>query len=304
MTLEQLRIFVAVAQTLNMTRAAEALHLTQPAVSAAIAALEARHGLLLFDRVGRGLELSAAGHIFLPEARAVLAQAELAVVALDDLAGLRRGTLRLAASQTVATYWLPPRLARFACAAPGVRLSVTVTNTESTLAAVLAGEADLGFIEGDAEEPLLRREIVGEDRLGLFARPDHPLAGKPLTAEDLRAAVWVMREPGSGTRAHLAEALRPAGLTLADLDIRVELPSNGAVLEALAVGAMIAAASELAALARVAAGQLVRLDWRFAPRQFALVRHRARRSSAAAQAFLRSALDPQLRGQVRMPSSE
>ena len=104
MTLEQLRIFVTVAETLNMTRAAEALHLAQPSVSAAVAALESRHGLRLFDRVGRGLELSAAGRTFLPEARAVLAAAQDAARALDDLAGLRRGTLALAASQTVATY--------------------------------------------------------------------------------------------------------------------------------------------------------------------------------------------------------
>jgi len=102
MTLEQLRIFVAVAERLHMTRAAEALHLTQSAVSAAVAALEARYGVRLFDRVGRGLALNATGAAFLPEARAVLAQAEAAEQALDDLAGLRRGTVRLFASQTIA----------------------------------------------------------------------------------------------------------------------------------------------------------------------------------------------------------
>ena len=87
MTLEQLRIFVAVAERLHMTRAAEALHLTQSAASAAVAALEARYGAKLFDRVGRGLALSDAGAAFLPEAQAVLARAEAAAQALDDLAG-------------------------------------------------------------------------------------------------------------------------------------------------------------------------------------------------------------------------
>jgi DNA-binding transcriptional LysR family regulator len=130
MTLEQLRIFVEVAQSLNMTRAAQALNLTQPSVSAAIAALEGRHGLRLFDRVGRSIELSEAGRAFLPEARGVLARAREAAQALDDLAGLRRGHLRIAASQTVATYWLPARMARFAQRHPGITLALTLGNTQ------------------------------------------------------------------------------------------------------------------------------------------------------------------------------
>ena len=107
MTFEQLHAFIIVAETLSMTRAAERLHLTQPAVSAAIAALEERQATRLFDRVGRHLELTAAGKVFLPEARAVIARLEEARRVFDDLAGLARGELRLAASQTVATYWLP-----------------------------------------------------------------------------------------------------------------------------------------------------------------------------------------------------
>lgn len=288
MTLEQLRVFVAVAETLNMTRAAEALHLTQPSVSAAIAALEGRHGLNLFERVGRGLELSEAGRAFLPEARAVLARAREAVEALDDLAGLRRGHLRLAASQTVATYWLPSHMARFAGRWPGVALSLAVGNTQDVARAVLAGEADLGFVEGEVDEALLSRRVVGGDRLGLYARPDHPWVGRPLSADDLRAAAWVLREPGSGTRSHLAEVLAGAGLGLADLDIRLELPSNGAVLEALAEGGLVTAVSDLAGSARAMAGRIVRLDWPFPPRGFTLVRHRARRLSHAACAFLQA----------------
>jgi DNA-binding MarR family transcriptional regulator len=106
MTLEQLRIFVAVAQREHMTRAADALNLTQSAASGAIAALEARHDVKLFNRVGRGIELTDAGRMFLRK-RAVLARAAGAEQALADYAGLRRGTLRLVASQTIAGYWLP-----------------------------------------------------------------------------------------------------------------------------------------------------------------------------------------------------
>lgn len=103
MTLEQLRVFVAVAERQHVTRAAEALNLAQSAVSAAIGTLEGRHGAKLFSRVGRGIELTEAGRLFLGEARAVLSRAESAELVLAELAGLKRGTLSLQASHTIAT---------------------------------------------------------------------------------------------------------------------------------------------------------------------------------------------------------
>src|SRR5579875_794522 len=124
MTLEQLRIFVAVAEREHVTRAAEALHLTQSAVSAAIQALERRHDTRLFDRVGRNVVLTEAGRVFLAEARAVLARAEAAELALAELAGLKRGRLLVQASQTIAAYWLPQHLVRFRQSWPGVELRV------------------------------------------------------------------------------------------------------------------------------------------------------------------------------------
>ena len=98
MTLEQLRVFVAVAERQHVTRAAEALNLAQSAASAAIAALEARHGAKLFNRVGRGIALTEAGTLFLAEARAILARVEAAELVLSDLGGLLRGTLAIQAS--------------------------------------------------------------------------------------------------------------------------------------------------------------------------------------------------------------
>src|ERR1700686_5502419 len=113
MTLEQLRIFIAVAEKQHVTRAASELNLTQSATSAAIAALETRYGIKLFARIGRGIVLTLPGRNFLNEARAVVARAKAAAQILDDLAGLKCGSLNLAASQTVANYWLPPRIETF-----------------------------------------------------------------------------------------------------------------------------------------------------------------------------------------------
>src|SRR6201993_4618629 len=113
MTLEQLRIFVAVAEQQHVTRAARALNLAQSAASHTIAALEARHETKLFNRVGRRIELTEAGRMFLAEARAVLARAEAAELALSEFGSLKRGTLAIQASQTIAGYWLPRHLVSF-----------------------------------------------------------------------------------------------------------------------------------------------------------------------------------------------
>ena len=285
MTLEQLRAFVAVADSLSMRRAAEVVHLSQPAVSAAIAALERRYGTHLFDRIGRRLELTEAGRSLLPEAKAVLLRAAAARRTLDELAGLARGELRLAASQTVATYWLPARLARFATAYPGISLPLVVGNSAQAIAAVMAGEADLGFVEGVVDDSGLDVIAVGGDRLGLYAAIDHPLAGRRVERDELAKLSWAVRERGSGTRDHFAAGMAAYGLKLEDLDIRLELPSNGAVLEAAKVGGLVAAVSTLAAASRLQAGTLAEIHCDFSPRLFHMIFHRERYPSAAMTAF-------------------
>ncbi len=291
MTLEQLRIFVAVAERLHMTRAAEALHLTQSAVSAAVQALEARHGTRLFDRVGRGLALNAAGTAFLPEAKAVLARAEAAERLLDELAGLKRGSVRLFASQTIAAYWLPPRMAAFAQSHPGVELHLSIGNTHRVVEAVLAGEAELGLIEGAEDAPRLERTRIGADRLIVVAAPDHPLAGgeAALAAADLKALDWALREAGSGTRSEFEAAL-PRGMAASNLKTALVLPSNEAILTAVAAsggagGGLVTAISELAARPLIEAGRLVRLPLDLPERPFYRLRHRERGASRAAEAF-------------------
>lgn len=286
MTLEQLRIFVAVAERLHMTRAGEALNLTQSAVSAAVAALEARHGTQLFDRVGRGLALNASGAAFLPEARAVLAQAEAAERALDDLAGLKRGSVRLFASQTIAAYWLPPRMAAFARAHPEIQLHLSIGNTHRVVEAVLAGEAELGLIEGAFEATRVEKVRIDADRLVVVAAPGHPLAGRdePLSAAELKALDWALREEGSGTRSEFEAAL-PRGVAASALRTVLTLPSNEAILAAVAASDLVTAISELAAQPLIEAGRLVRLPLDLPERPFHLLRHRERRPSRAAEAF-------------------
>lgn len=286
MTLEQLRIFVAVAEHLNMRAAGEVLHLSQPAVSSAIAALEQRHATRLLDRVGRGLALTSAGESFLPEARAVLDRAEAASRHLRDLAGLSRGRLRIAASQTVATYWLPARMARFAQDYPGIEATLAGGNTRQAVDGVLNGEVDCAVVEGAVDNAHLVVRYVGGDRLGLYAAPDHPLAAGPVSWTALRDLIWVLREEGSGTREHFAAMLATYDLGIDDLDLRLTLPSNGAVLEAVAGSHMVTVVSDLAAASRVAAREVIRLDYPFPPRDFSLITHRSRQPGAGARTFI------------------
>jgi DNA-binding transcriptional LysR family regulator len=287
MTLEQLRIFIAVAERQHMTRASEALNLTQSAASAAVAALEGRYGVRLFDRVGRGLKLTEAGCAFLPEARAVLSRAEAAAQALDDLAGLKRGRLVIHASQTIASYWLPSRLARFAGAHPSIVLDLHVGNSAQVARAVSDGGADLGFVEGRLSDPLLEHQRVGPDRLAVVAAPDHPLASeRSPSIADLLAADWVLREEGSGTRSEFERALQDGGVDPGTLNLRLALPSNEAVLGAVASGFLLSAVSELAAAPLIAAGRIKALAFGLPERSFEVLTHSQRRRSRAAAVFL------------------
>ncbi len=287
MTLEQLRIFVAVAERQHVTAAARALNLTQSAVSNALAALEERHAIRLFDRVGRGVVLNETGRLFLGEARAVLARAGLAEMALADLGGLRRGRLAVFASQTIAGYWLPERLVRFHASHPGVELVVQAGNTREVAQAVLNGAAELGFVEGALDHPLLAQQEVGQDRLVILMHPAHDWAARrALQARDLQLASWVMREAGSGTRSSLEAALASAGCDPSALAVTMTLPSNEAVLSAVQAGAGVTALSEHVARSALAAGQLAAASFALPERSFRMLRHRERYSSRAAEAFV------------------
>ncbi len=287
MTLEQLRIFVAVAEREHVTATARFLNLTQSAVSNAVATLEADYDTRLFDRVGRGIVLNEVGRTFLTEARAVLARADAAKAALQDMGALRRGRLAIFASQTISSSWLPQRLVSFHARHPGVILDVAVGNTEEAAAAVLECSTELGFIEGTVKNELLDQEVVGSDRMVVLVAPGHPWAScTRVRPEDLPEAVWVLRERGSGTRSTLEAAIAAVGASVASLNVAMTLPSNEAVLAAAEAGAGATALSESVARAALAEGRLVQAPFDLPPRKFHLLRHRARYRSRAADAFV------------------
>jgi DNA-binding transcriptional LysR family regulator len=286
-TLEQLRLFVAVAERAHVTRAAEELGLAQSAVSGAIAALESRHGVRLFHRQGRGIGLTEAGALFLPEARAVLARAAAAERMLAEIAGLRRGTLAVQASQTIAGYWLPRRLADFRRDHPGIDIRLDVGNTAQVAAALRQGVAELGFVEGAVDEPALEARRVARDQLVVVVAPGHPWARcEPAGPADLAAGEWVLREAGSGTRSEFMAALRGFGIDPAALRVALELPSNEAVRAAVEAGLGATAISASVAAASIEAGRLHHVRVALPERDFVMLRQAGRTPSPAALAFM------------------
>jgi DNA-binding transcriptional LysR family regulator len=289
MTLDQLRVFVAVAERQHVTQAAAALNIAQSAVSAAIASLEARHGARLFHRVGRGIELTEAGRIFLEEARGVLGRAEAAERVLAELGGLRRGTLSVYASQTIAGYWLPRHLAAFRRAHPDINIVLRIGNTAEVAAAIRSGAAELGFIEGAIDDTLLRTFRVATDQLVVVVGADHPWASaQRLDRADIEGAEWVLREPGSGTRSAFAAGLARLGLDLTKLNVVLELPSNEAVRAAVEAGLGATALSASVAAPSLEAGllHLARMPIALPDRDFSVLHHTERPPSRAAARLL------------------
>jgi len=286
MTLEQLRIFIEVAEREHLTRASEALHLTPSAVSSAIRTLEERYGATLFNRIGRRIELTGDGRLFLDEARATLARARFAERMLSEFGGGKRGILSIHASQTIASYWLPPFLAQFHSAFPLVEVRLTVGNTESVTAATQEGAADIGLVEGSVHAPALSISKVATDQLILVTRPDHAWNGAGrLSWDRLFEGKWILREQGSGTRSVFEDAMRANGYNPARLNVALELPSNEAICSAVRSGDYVTAISELVAAPHLAAGTLVKADFILPQRQFLMLLHNDRYRTKALQAF-------------------
>lgn len=287
MTLDQLRIFVTVAELQHVTRAAERLNMTQSSVSSAITTMEARHQIALFNRIGRRIELTAEGKQFLSCARSVLAQAQSAETLLADLADVKRGSLAIFASQTIANFWLPGHLTAYLERHPDIDLRIRIGNTAESVAAVNQGDAELGFIEGEVNLPSLAMSDIARDRLVLVVGRRHPwMSCAPVLPEDLRSTKWALRETGSGTRSSFEQALQGYGFSPGDLDVALELPSNEALCMAVTASELATVMSESVVAAGIEAGRLFKLPLDFGHRAYRLVQHKERRLSRAAIALV------------------
>ncbi|MDE3011087.1 MAG: hypothetical protein KGI67_09395 [Pseudomonadota bacterium] len=188
---------------------------------------------------------------------------------------------------------LTPRVAKTVAAMPSSnRVPAAATVSKLTVAPIITTAASSSVLAAkwmpgaNVHEGLQAVRSSVPMMMASTRLSSHPLAGRPVSARQLRDAAWVLREAGSGNRDHLQAGLASLGVHLVELQAKLVLPSNGAVLEAVAVGGLVAAVSDLAAASRVAAGRIVRLDCDMPTRNFWLVRHRDRRPSHAVAAFM------------------
>lgn len=249
-SLDQLKIFRAIAQQGSFKRAADSLYISQPAVSLQIQNLEAALGTPLFNRSGRKAELTEGGHVFLEYAQRILAMCDESRRALGDLHDLKGGTLIIGASQTTGTYLIPRLLGEFHRQHPEVGVQLRVMSTRRVAYGVVEGRHDLGIIGGEVPAELhgrLRIEPYAEDELVLVVYPRHPLAdARMIRREDLYSLRFIALDPESTTRRVLDEVLRRFDIDVASLDIDMELSSIEAIKASVQAGLGVAFVSATA----------------------------------------------------------
>lgn len=233
-TLRQLNVFAAVARHLSFTRAAEELHLTQPAVSMQVKQLEESVGLALFEQMGKRISLTEAGTELYATSRSIAEQLRETEAIMQSLKGLRRGRLRVAVAST-ANYFATRLLAGFVKQYPGITFSLDVTNRKGLLRALEANETDLVIMGRPPEELDLVAEAFMENPLVVIAPGDHELARQtaPIPSARLQQEAFVVREIGSGTRIAMERYFSQRGERL---QTTMELSSNEAIKRAVEAG--------------------------------------------------------------------
>lgn len=255
-TLRQLKVFEAVARHLSFSRAAEELHLTQPAVSMQVKQLEEQAGLPLTEMVGKKVYLTAAGDEVARHARRIAQQLREAGEALDAIKGVRGGRLSIGVIST-AKYFAPRLLAEFRRRHPGIELNLRVHNRETVVRQLADNEIDLAIMGQPPQEFSTVAEAFADHPLVIVAPPDHPLATHRQIAPALLAdETFLIREPGSGTRSTMERYFADVGI--APLHV-LEMVGNETIKQAVMAGLGLAFISAHTVSLECEVGRLVKL---------------------------------------------
>jgi len=285
-SLHQLKVFEAVARTSSFSKAALELAITQPAVTFQIRQLEQRCGIPLFERVRRRPRLTEAGHTLFQYAQRIFALAEEAAQALELARGFEVGRLRIIASLTAAAYYLPPLVAAFKQRYPGIQVQLFVDNSQRVAERILSLADDLGVLTGEPQDPRLVLEPLCEDPLVVIVHQEHPWAGRrTVSLRELAGQHFILREPGSATRALIESRMAAEGIALR---VTMELGSNEAIKRAVELGSGVTLISRVIVQREAEAGRLVMLKvrGRGLVRRFYLAYHRERQESRLIRALL------------------
>lgn len=289
LTLRQLQIFIAIGQTGSTTTAAKSISLSQSAVSAALSELENLLDIQVFDRVGKRLVLNDNGRLLMPQARLLLDGAQSIERQFSASGEPDAFLLKVGASTTIGNYVIPALIARFCESVSAARIEVHIDNTSEIAAEVANFKVDIGFIEGPCHESELNVIPWVVDELVIISSPNHPLARKQLsrkiTLKDLREAVWLLREPGSGTRETVEQILLPY---LHHLNEGMIFGNAEVIKRAVAENMGLSCLSRCVVADMLASKRLVVLHTPLPPlsRRFYLVRHKKKFLSAGLERFI------------------
>ena len=287
----RLQVFHAVAKHLSFTKAADALFMTQPAVTFQIKQLEEYFNTRLFDRAQGGITLTPAGAVAFEYAERILALSAELDARLKDISGQVGGSLLIGGSMTIGEYLLPQLIGEFKARFPAVVPSLFVGNSEAVQDRVAERTLDLGFIEGDSHLSSLLSEVCCEDELQAVCAPSHPLAKQPFALPvSLSQHPYICREAGSGTRAVIDRYLQKNGVAPESLDVVVELGSPEAIKGLVATGLGFAIMSRVIVAKELELGHLVQVPLR-PPiiRNFSVVYAKERFHSKLVASFLQFA---------------
>jgi LysR family carnitine catabolism transcriptional activator len=285
-SLRELDVFLTLAETLNYRRAAERLHLSQPAVSGVITRLEQSLGSTLFERSTRAVRLTEAGAVFVERVQLLRQQADAAVQAVRDVSELREGRVRVAALPSLAATAVPAAFARYGAAYPGVRLELMDSLSNPAFDLVRAGQADFALTAANPAYADLAYAPLGEDRFVLLLPASHPLAKsrRPLRWDETQDLTSISMPAPTSVRQYTEEAFLHNGLRFAP---RYEVEHLATINAMVAAGLGVAALPALAALVAQGPKVLSRpLIGPVMPRPLGLVTPRGRRLSPAAEALV------------------
>ncbi len=286
MTFRHLKIFLAVCDHKNMTRAAKALYLSQPSVSQAIAELETYYGVKLFERLNHRLYLTAAGERLQSYARHILNLEEQVKKELSE--HKEAGVLRIGASLTIGTYLLPGLISAFREKMPQVEIFTLVENTNVLQRMLLEDRIDLGLVEGPVNSPDIVEKNIRDDELVVVCAPQHPLARKKkVTISNLAGLSFIIRESGSGTRAIFENAMQEAELAWKPVGIYNNIE---AIKHAVRANLGLAVVPRISIQEELRAGSIVRIkvEGLKLVRKFNFIYHRQKFFTKAMQALIDS----------------
>ncbi len=283
-SLRQLQVFVTTAKYENISKAAQHLSMSQSAASDSLRELEALYNTQLFDRVGKRLQLNETGQDLLPHAEELMTRAR--ELEQNITSQVQSGSLKIGATQTVATTLALPLISNFQKQYPKSQLTLEIGNTLSISMKVANFELDVALIEGEINNPQLNIVPWVADELQVFCHPEHPLSNQHnLKEQNLLEYNWILREPGSGTRQTFDRVMHDM---LPQLTIALELQQNEAVLTAVKENLGLGCLSRLCLTQAVTLGEICLLPVarRRFQRNFYLITHKNKYQSLAMKQWL------------------